>query len=70
LIGRFLKSNELLKLPTGKERARQTVTKTIRVLRMFLAWLHQEGILKVLHLPKSIPMGRTSIEKCLLRSIH
>lgn len=67
LMGRFLKSDELLKLPNGKERAHQTVAKTIRVFRMFLAWLYQAGVLEELHFPKSIPMGRTSIEKFPLK---
>lgn len=58
LIGRFLKSDELLKLTSGQERAPQTVKKTIRVFRMFMQWLVQEAYLSEVNLPKSIPMGR------------
>lgn len=59
LIGRFLKSDQLLKLPNGKERAPQTVQKTIRVFRMWMVWLRQEGHLADIALPKSIPMGQS-----------
>lgn len=59
LIGRFLRSDELLKLPNGQERARQTVNKTIRVFRMFMLWLVHVAYLPEVTLPKSIPMGRT-----------
>jgi site-specific recombinase XerC len=64
LIGRFLKSDELLKLPNGQERAPQTVKKTIRVFRMFMQWLVQVAYLPEIHLPKSIPLGREP-KKCL-----
>jgi site-specific recombinase XerD len=59
LIGRFLKSDELLKLSSGQERAPQTVKKTIRVFRMFMQWLIQVDYVIEVTLPKSIPMGRT-----------
>jgi site-specific recombinase XerD len=59
-IGRFLKSDQLLLLPNGNERAQQTVRKTIRVFRMWMVWLHQEGHLEAIRLPKSIPMGKSS----------
>ncbi len=52
LIGRFLKSPELLTLPNGEPRADQTVQKTIRVLRQFLTWCYQEGVIDSLSLPK------------------
>lgn len=58
LMGRFLKSDELLKLPNGQERAPQTVKKTIRVFRMLLQWLTQNGHITELQLPKSISSGR------------
>lgn len=57
-VGRFLKSNELLRLSSGGERSPQTVNKTIRVFRMLLVWLHKEGKLTEVRLPKSVPMGR------------
>lgn len=59
-IGRFLKSNELLKLPNGKERALQTVHKTIRVFRMLMTWLYHAGHLTELLLPKSILLSKGS----------
>lgn len=58
LIGRFLKSDELHKLPNGQERAPQTVKKTIRVFRMFMQWLVHVAYLPEVTLPKSIPKGR------------
>jgi hypothetical protein len=56
-IGRFLKSDELLKLSNGNNRAPQTIKKTIRVFRMLMLWLHQEEYLTELHLPKSLSKG-------------
>jgi site-specific recombinase XerC len=58
LMGRFLKSDELLKLPNGQDRSLPTVSKTIRVFRMFMQWLVQVAYLSELNLPKSIPAGR------------
>jgi site-specific recombinase XerD len=63
-VGKFLKSDALLKLPSGlggiqKSRAKPTVDKTVRVLRMFLVWAHQSGRLAKLPLPKDTPMGRS-----------
>jgi site-specific recombinase XerD len=60
-IGRFLKSDELLRQPNGKDRASQTVNKTIRVFRMLLTWLHQEGTIEKLCLPKSISVGKSTL---------
>ena len=56
LMGRFLKSDELLRLPNGQERAPQTVNKTIRVFRMFMHWLVQVNYLPELTLPKAIQL--------------
>lgn len=58
LIGRFLKSDELLRLPNGQARAPKTVHKTIRVFRMFMQWLVYVAYLPEITLPKSIPLGR------------
>lgn len=57
-VGRFFKSDALLKLPSGKKRAQPTVDKTIRVLRMFLVWAKETGRIDRLPLPKDTPMGR------------
>ena len=59
LVGRFLKSDALLKLESGKERAKPTVQKTLRVMRMFFVWCLNTGRLKKLPLPKSMPMGHS-----------
>ena len=37
-VGKFFKSDVLLKQPSGRERAERTVAKTIRVFRMLLVW--------------------------------
>lgn len=58
-VGKFLKSDALLKLPSGKERAKPTVDKTVRVLRMFLVWAKETGRIAALPLPKDTPMGRS-----------
>ena len=58
-VGKFLKSDILLKLPDGKERAERTVQKTVRVFRMFLVWAKQSGLIGELPLPKDTPMGRS-----------
>jgi hypothetical protein len=56
-IGKFVKSDALLKNPEGKPRAERTVQKTVRVLRMFLVWAKETGQLEALPLPKDFPMG-------------
>ena len=58
-VGKFLKSDELLRLPSGVERAKPTVDKTVRVLRMFLVWAKETGRIDKLPLPKDLPMGRS-----------
>jgi site-specific recombinase XerD len=63
--GKFLKSDELLRLPNGKDRAAQTVNKTIRVFRMFMIWAKESGYVETLPLPKSTPMGRSREESSL-----
>jgi hypothetical protein len=42
-VGRFLKSDALLKKPNGKERAKPTVDQIVRVLRMLLEWAQGQG---------------------------
>lgn len=58
-VGKFLKSDALLKLPNGGDRAKPTVDKTVRVFRMFLIWAKETGRIDKLPLPKDIPMGRS-----------
>ena len=58
-VGKFFKSDALLKLPNGRERSQPTVEKTKRVLRMFLAWAKETGRIAKMPLPKDTPMGRT-----------
>ena len=61
-VGKFLKSDALLRLPSGKDRAKPTVAKTVRVMRMFFVWAHDTGRTKTLPLPKSLPMGRSALD--------
>lgn len=58
-VGKFFKSDALLKLPSGRERSQPTVEKTKRVLRMFLIWARETGRIDKLPLPKDTPMGRS-----------
>ena len=58
-VGKFFKSDVLLKLPSGKKRAQPTVDKTMRVLRMFLVWAKETDRIDKLPLPKDTPMGRS-----------
>ena len=58
-VGKFLRSDELLKLANGKDRAEPTVQKTVRVLRMFLLWAQETTRIKTAPLPKAVPLGRT-----------
>ena len=58
-VGKFFRSDALLKLTSGKQRAEPTVKKTMRVLRMFLVWAKETGRIDKLPLPKDTPMGRS-----------
>lgn len=51
-VGRFLKSDALLKKPNGKERAEPTVQQAVRVLRMFLEWAQAQGMAETVAFPK------------------
>jgi site-specific recombinase XerD len=53
-VGKFLKSDVLLKLPNGNVRAELTIKKTVRVLRMFLCWAMEMGYIMSLPLPKNL----------------
>lgn len=67
-VGKFLKSDALLKLPNGNERAEPTVRKTIRVMRMLFVWALDMGYIEKLPLPKpavskvegDVPVGRSA----------
>jgi hypothetical protein len=61
LVGKFLKSDALLRLPNVKERAPQTIAKTIRVFRMFLFWAKEQGYIEQVPLTKDIPIGRSQL---------
>lgn len=56
-VGKFFKSDALLKKPSGEDRAKNTVDKTKRVLRMFLVWAKDQGHIDNVPLPKDTPMG-------------
>lgn len=56
-VGKFYKSQILLKTPDGKDRAERTITKTMRVFRMMMVWARNMSIITELPLPKNTPMG-------------
>jgi len=62
-VGKFLRSDALLKLPNGTERAEPTVRKTVRVLRMFFTWALNQGYIDRLPLPKDVSCGRSNINR-------
>jgi hypothetical protein len=51
-VGRFLKSDALLKKPNGADRARPTVDQIVRVLRMLLEWAVEQGAIDSVPFPK------------------
>ena len=51
-VGRFLKSDSLLKKPNGTDRAEPTVKQIARVLRMFRAWAQAQGMVETVAFPK------------------
>ena len=51
-VGRFLKSDALLKKPSGAARAEPTVKQIVRVLRMMLEWAQSEGLVEAVAFPK------------------
>ena len=58
-VGRFLKSDALLKKPSGKERAQPTVDQIVRVLRMLLEWAQGQGHIPNVAFPKdALPKRR------------
>ena len=62
-FGRFLKSDTLLKLKTGKPKSDITIKKTVRVMRMMLVWAVDTAVLTKLPLAKDFPMGRDGKQK-------
>ena len=62
-VGKFYKSDLLLKLPDGKERAERTIAKTVRVFRMMMVWARESGRIEELLLPKSTPMGHSRVKE-------
>ena len=58
-VSKFLASDALLNLPSGRERAEITVRKTVRVLRMFLVWAKDRGYIAKLPIPRDMPLGRS-----------
>ena len=51
-VGRFLKSDALLKKPNGKDRAQPTVDQIVRCLRMLLEWGVENGHIDAVPFPK------------------
>ena len=58
-VGKFFKSDTLLKLPNGNTRAERTLAKTVRVFRMMMVWAKETGRITETPLPKSTPMGHS-----------
>jgi len=54
-VGKFYRSDELLRLPNGQYRATQTIRKTVRVFRKLMLWLQAEDHIEVAPLPKQVP---------------
>jgi site-specific recombinase XerD len=54
-VGKFYKSEGLLLLASGKERATRTVKKTVRFFRLMMTWLHEQGVVRTLPLPQKEP---------------
>ena len=58
-VGRFLKSDALLKKPNGADRARPTVDQIVHVLRMLLEWAQGQGHVESVAFPKdALPKRR------------
>ncbi|HPD17953.1 MAG TPA: site-specific integrase [Planctomycetota bacterium] len=51
-VGRFLKSDALLKKPNGRERAKPTIDQIVRVLRMLLEWAQAQGHVAAVAFPQ------------------
>ena len=51
-VGRFLKSDALLKKPNGRERAKPTTDQITRVLRMLLEWAQAKGHVPTVAFPQ------------------
>ena len=62
-VGKFFRSDALLKLPSGKERSQPTVEKTKRVLRMFLVWAHETAESTSCLCPRAPPWAGTPKRK-------
>ena len=63
-VGRFLKSDALLKKPNGKERAQPTVDQIARVVRMLLAWAVEQGHVQTIAFPKdAMPKHRRKAQQ-------
>jgi len=62
-VGKFFKSDMLLKLKNGNLKSEITVKKTVRVFRMMMVWAKDNGMLEVLPLPKSTSMGHSIVNE-------
>ncbi|HUT36141.1 MAG TPA: site-specific integrase [Planctomycetota bacterium] len=51
-VGRFLKSDALLKKPNGKERAKPTTDQITRVFRQLLEWAQAQGHVESVAFPQ------------------
>ena len=66
-VGKFLKSDELLK-KKGKDgelldRAKPTIDKTKRIFRMLMIWAREQGYIEHLPLPKELEVNKGKIKE-------
>jgi len=62
-VGRFLKSDALLKKPNGAERAKPTTDQIVRVLRMLLEWAQAQGHVAAVAFPQdALPKRRRRLQ--------
>ena len=66
-VGKFLKSDELLK-KRGKDgellvRAKPTIDKTKRIFRMLMVWAKEQGYIEHLPLPKELEVNKGKIKE-------
>jgi site-specific recombinase XerD len=62
-VGRFLRSDTLLKKPDGKDRAKPTTDQIVRVLRMLFEWAVEKGAIEAVPFPKDAMPKRRRRQK-------
>jgi site-specific recombinase XerD len=63
-VGRFLKSDALLKKSSGKDRAQPTVDQIVRCLRLLFEWAVEQGHIEMVPFPKdALPKRRRKTQE-------